>query len=823
MASIENITHFIDIDTNANEVISKYQDMGGKIDQSMSGINKAVDGTGKVTNELANTTEKVSSKATNALSKISDSAKELGDSVKNAITSFAALATGGAVAGFSWLGAEKLKLYSEEVDKAIDSNKKLHVSSGQFNDFISKMQKEAPGWTTQEKASEDIYSTLSMGDEYVGRGQKGLANSEAISKFVFANQEMLNKGGISSVSDLIEQATRTTGKMQGRFANVFQKGTGLTDAEMATSQTRMNALMKKGYKVDIGAELDKRPWVAALNNIEELKISIGDSIAGPLRIVTRGFGDLVNTVRKIPGASSLMGWAAIFITAAGGAGLLYSILKPTVGIVRDISTLSKEGGLLARLFGSSGSMAMLTNPLTILIAIGAILLVVAYKTGMLQKAWDQFNKSSIGKDILSGIKDIGSWIDSLISKFDKWYEATGKNQMLSDFYELCDVLGNAWDYLDKIYSYFKKESGSPIKAGFLTMLAVPAALMAGGMKALTGKGPEDLLEGISTYIQNLTRIEQSWLGKIHDVLNKAKSLWDWVYSLMQNLFSWIQKAIPGAQKTIYGRNINTMLGITDKNPLGIYGITYENGTFIRHVKDAEGQPGTQIVSDQEMVNLYGRRGQRLTLEAVKERSSPDFASGIASAVAAGLGGLGDVIKQSLTDIIPQSLIDSLDRLSKALDNFKWPGEATLAVGTGGSSEPNAEPKGVQGFSMSSEMSGGSTDTGFASGVTFTRSGRFSGKVHASEELVDQAASVKGPGVLAKSIDALDAILNGKPSAIGYGRSVGGEVHIHQQNDFDFSGAKLYPGMDMEAFFSKIDARVKKTAVAAVKDEIGKRR
>jgi len=50
-----------------------------------------------------------------------------------------------------------------------------------------------------------------------------------------------------------------------------------------------------------------------------------------------------------------------------------------------------------------------------------------------------------------------------------------------------------------------------------------------------------------------------------------------------------------------------------------------------------------------------------------------------------------------------------------------------------------------------------------------------------------------------------------------------EIHIHNENRFDFAGARFSPDFDMEAFLRMIDARIETGSVEAAKRVIGNRR
>jgi hypothetical protein len=111
--------------------------------------------------------------------------------------------------------------------------------------------------------------------------------------------------------------------------------------------------------------------------------------------------------------------------------------------------------------------------------------------------------------------------------------------------------------------------------------------------------------------------------------------------------------------------------------------------------------------------------------------------------------------------------------------------------------------------------------GHAVGATITKSGLFRGKVHAPEEIIPQAIASRGPGPIARALDALYGVTTGnRESSISAGlHSV--EVHLHTSNDF--SGMRVSSAIDVDKLMREIDRRIESGSVAAVKKAIGQGR
>ncbi|MHB8120471.1 MAG: hypothetical protein ACYDHX_17430, partial [Methanothrix sp.] len=107
-------------------------------------------------------------------------------------------------------------------------------------------------------------------------------------------------------------------------------------------------------------------------------------------------------------------------------------------------------------------------------------------------------------------------------------------------------------------------------------------------------------------------------------------------------------------------------------------------------------------------------------------------------------------------------------------------------------------------------------SGNAAGITFTKTGFYAGKFHGPEETLSRAATIKGPGTIARALDALN---NARASSAPAGGAT--EIHIHNQNDF--SGMKVSSDIDVEALLRMIDKRIESISLETVKKSLGQRR
>ncbi len=424
--------------------------------------------------EVGNTAEKTSSKVRTSFNNIRTSVNEFQSSIQNAIQSLAAFAIGGGIAGFSWLDSAKAKLFEEQTERAIASNRKLKLSQQDVAAFVEKYQ--GAGWTTTGKMTETLQAASLYGAKYGFKGEKlgGLAASAE--QVAFAKQEAL--GGMTG-GELVRMSTQIKGKLRGdtefqfRAATSDVAGTAGYENLIKTARGRLKLLQREAEKggeggtaLNMQVELDKRPRAEAMNNINDLKRSVGDSIGGPMRSLTKMFADLAKGIKNIPGGSAFIGYAAIFVAVAGGAGLLLNIMSPLLGIfkavhaamiahkavaasaaIADSALAATQGQIgVAMLFAegptylmaeaeasaATGAWAMAGGlwaaiaPLLLivvpLVALGALLYLVEQKTHIFSKALKELGKTQMAKDFFNWFKDAGYWINQAIKWLDNLYK-----------------------------------------------------------------------------------------------------------------------------------------------------------------------------------------------------------------------------------------------------------------------------------------------------------------------------------------------------------------------------------------------------------------
>lgn len=558
LAEIKSNSYEIDISVNTTTVDA----LGKKLQESYGGISKTVEETTRKTrdhakslNETSNITDRVGSKLKDIWKGATEEIEKFHSSLTRMTESLAGMVIGGGIVGFSWIGAEKANLYEEQIAKAIGANKKLKLSQIELNDFLDRYS--GSEWTTKSKMTETIQAASLYGPKYGFRGKKLEDLAESAEKIAYAKQESL--GGMSG-SDLVLMSSVYSGKLrasveaQFRTATADIAGTAGYENLIKTAKGRLKLLQREAEKggeggtaLNMQVELDKRPWAAAMNNISELKRSVGESIAGPLRTLTGLFSSLVKTIKSIPGGSALIGWVAITIAVAGALSLLASVITPVISLYGILKTamlgqaaasqmmamsnaamiasyggvvIAEEAvavantGVMASAYAMAGGLWAALAPVLLiampLLALGGILYWVEQKTHIFSKAFKELGRTQMAKDLLNWFNDVGYWIREAI----KW--------------------------IDSLYKMLKNSGISKIAASIAGGAAFGAVGLAiGAASAITGKSPQELLGIISDHLQNLLRWGSSIItpiiAKINEWLKKIGNIMDGVYDIVQGI------------------------------------------------------------------------------------------------------------------------------------------------------------------------------------------------------------------------------------------------------------------------------------------------
>ena len=823
--SISERTFNVRFDFNQSKTGQALDNIQKKVNDTTSTTNSWNNALGRaagVADKTASSTQKIGNEAqktTGLLGSMQSKLENVGgvaDKLRDKFGAITGLLAGGSIGGMSWLNA----MASEKADKSLDRRlARMHLDTKPIDDFIGKA--EGTGYTTTG-TRQDITEALLVRTKL--RGSKMESATKAIEDLYFQNSYDLNKKGINSAEGLADLLTKKKLGPGDKQTLIDLNITGTSAA------SRLRSAEKQAKGIDETTLAKEDPYQAFLNRLSETSKKVGKTMIEPMNMVLGKTNDLLDLINNIPGAPGLIALVAVMTAAAGGASLLLTVLQPLGGVLKGLKLGEAVRGMsrFQKLFSGGGSLSALMNPYVALAALAAILIVVAYRTGVLGKAWDKFNQSAIGKDVMGGLSGISDLAGGLISKFEKWYEATGRNELLAAFFLLVEILGNAWDYVDKIYSTMRGAGANPLLAGLTALSAMPMALGLGIAKT-AGKDPGELLGWIVDQDKNIVRwivTTFPFFARIHEILKKVLSVFEWLYSLFQSFWNWIQRAMPGAEKETARQKLEKDISGANNATKGERTLwyNYNDKSFWTKRTDIPNGP-TQKLSQGELADLYGEgRAKKFVEKAETYESKPGFAEGIAEAVKKGISSIGDTIAEKIKAAFPDlaglisSLTDLVNLLKGEGDIEKIATETTPKIVTDAASltlpgpmgamvrsleNPVLKPVANWGFGagqwVGNQFVGGE---GHAAGATFTRGGLFAGKVHSPEEIIPQAIASKGAGPISRALGVLDSVMSGQPSSMGAGA---GAIHIHMPTQ-DFSGMKISSDVDFKRLL--IDANKK---------------
>lgn len=245
----------------------------------------------------------------------------------------------------------------------------------------------------------------------------------------------------------------------------------------------------------------------------------------------------------------------------------------------------------------------------------------------------------------------------------------------------------------------------------------------------------------------------------------------------------------------------------------------------------------------------GYASEKLLGLQARYKALPGFAEGIADAVKAGLSTLGDTIADRIAEKMPtfDDLTNSMDDFVAAIESItpggKWNEEGSRVTSAETGEEYYVEVNSETGERRVKRhrpwYSGGIDDLiedvsalpadvkdalniGHASGLTFAGTGVYSGKFHGPEELLSQATTIKGPGIIDRALGALDGAVGSAGRATA-GFSQAAPVTVNASVNADFNGARFASDIDIEEMLKKMEKRLIPACTTAIARQIGQGR
>ncbi|MFA5753068.1 MAG: hypothetical protein WC910_08370 [Bacteroidales bacterium] len=696
-------------------------------------------------------------------------------------------------------------------------------------------------------------------------------------------QNLLDTDAQKILDLALEKYTTLKGQDAVEFAKLFGDAYGTEMfAAVAGSRDKFDAYMAskgKGGKAyedasRIGTSFEgaKAGTLSQLSSIKESILVIGKAIGmiflptvnlvltvinkllGPMALLADRF---VQVADSIPGLN-LVATVVSVLAMATGARLLAPLLLQTATNLGIMTTATKVFTMYTNIttgaikaMGTTLVKALafsLANPIVLVIALAAAVGYLLYKTGYLQKAWDKFKDSAIGKDLIGGVIAGVALVTDAFSKLFSWLdEQWSKGSegafgwLLSALDTIASTFGWLFDKLDAAYA--SGELGEALKIGVMGMF--PITLLIKPLEAIVGfvsklfSGSEsiedittDAVEWLSSLWDNLSDLPgyisdkiKSWLQTSLDsipngIVEWLKKLWDALTSLPSSISSAINGWLPwgdGAEDEGKKSSLSEAdrEDVIQKAKSSRTGGGYKNfdfgmGSDIWDMALTEAETGIA----QKVPNLQNK--------AEYERLVGWFRGELANKNSGGSGNttpIGGEIEIKKDQWGNQYRAPVPPEAPQAPETFKNQGSMYVAFGDDGLFDVmNASGMVQRGFaSEASAKEYIANQSQYAIGATFKKDGLFAGRVHAPEEIIPQATAQRGAGPIARALDTLYGVTStGKASS---GPST--EVHVHNANDF--SGMRVSSDVDIEKLMKEIDRRIESRSISAVHKAMGQRR
>jgi hypothetical protein len=571
------------------------------------GANNAAGALGKVassTQDVAKNASDLSGKSVSAFDKIKESVLDLNSGVQTLAASLAGIAMGGAISGLAWKTSADLKLMNEQIDKAINANKKLGISSTEFDEFV-KGQVEA-GEGTRQDTKQELYSVLMAGGKYFkGSSTEKLEQADAITDFWFSQQELMKDQGVSSPEQLILQNVRTEGKMSGRFGDklAMAMGVDVNSKDFASAKNRIKYMIEQGGPIDMKVEMDKRPWEDLLVNVNTLKYAIGDGLAPVMSVFIKMLTGAVKLMNSIPGAASLIGFAGAAIAFVSTLTLLNGVLAPGIALLKQmvmwtqLHTLAQAKNLLvskalivtdwlgvtSKVARTTATAAAAASTAALTGAIGmeivaleadavATTAAATATTGLAAAEWAALSPLLLLALPLIAVAGLLYLAETRTHVFSKALDRLSKTEMSKDLIQWLEDVGYWAGYaVDKLGSVM----GAGIETGIINPIVGPIEgldnlyknFKSGGVLGVLGLGGgEDssennqmlltskLFQPISAISGHISTIDEvtSWIkGLLGTGWNAINGIYSGIVNFPQNAYKFVVDGIIGFGKWIY--------------------------------------------------------------------------------------------------------------------------------------------------------------------------------------------------------------------------------------------------------------------------------
>ena len=532
-------------------------------------------------------------------------------------------------------------------------------------------------------------------------------------------------------------------KAQGVVNPAYDEGAKMSESFGKSLAGTWTQLDKMRQTITVLAQVIGSAFLPGFNAI----LGLVNAVLAPLATFVRYVAELG---AKIPGMD-LVATAASILAVVTAVSALASFLGPVIaglGLAsKAMMILSMYGNIaglaISTMAGTIGTIVgILGGPLTIILVLAAAVGYLLYKTGYLQKAWDKFKSSAIGKDLIGGLVTGIAWVTDEFSKLFSWLDeqwAKGSEGAFGWLIGALDTVASTFGWLfDKLDDAY--ESGALGKALKISLIGLfPIIALVKSLETLIG------FAGKLLGIESIPDTIVEWLKKLWDAITGLPS------SISSAINGWLPWGSDEEEETKSSLTQAERDEAIQKAKNARTGGGYKNfdfgmGSDIWGMALAEAETGIaqdvpNLQNKTEYERLVGWFRDEL---ANKSSGSSGNAAPISGEIEIKTDQWGNKYKSPVPPEAPQ-----------APETFKNQGSMYVAYGNDGLFDVmNASGLVQSGFASEAAAKEYIANHQYAMGATFNKGGLFAGLVHEKEEIIPQAIAQKGTGPLSKILGDL---------------------------------------------------------------------
>jgi hypothetical protein len=413
---------------------------------------------------------------------LSGGGKSFGDWLRSGITHLNQykLTLAAVTAGFTAVGVASV-MAARNTEHLVDQIIRTHSYRISKPEETKKWMMESlnTDWSAGIAERAGIYDALMAAR--IMNEQEARETTEAIETFFYANKERLEKQGYTQES-FAKALLSSTDEQELRML------TGVYGMEKRTPVMRMQVVQDIVAKYDMDELVKQRPEEILRKRMAHLTQGIAVSLTPVLNTVLGAILKIGDVLGKIPGSKTFAAWTIVIGAATASLGLMAYVMATVIGglntmiklvrsetvahmarnvALRAYNVAAAAAAVASRVLGTTIASALVATGIGGLLILAGLLVGVAIKTGALQKAWEKFKSSAIGKDFFKAlewgqkvIEGLFSTVGDIFDSLDKAYSSGKFDKAISIAFKAGEIGGGAITFIAKtllaIYDFIRR-------------------------------------------------------------------------------------------------------------------------------------------------------------------------------------------------------------------------------------------------------------------------------------------------------------------------------------------------------------------------------